>query len=94
MRFTNLHFPSNNHNCEQSSCIVVTNGKYLLVRCFGVCFFSVMLLRTKQHLPCASWCLMIFVRAFLVIPLSIPACRRCVQAKHARKRIYRTTKIL
>jgi len=41
-------------------------------------------------LPGASWRHALY---FLVIPLSTPACRRCVQAKHVKMWTYKTRKL-
>jgi len=62
------------------------------MRCFSVCVSSVLPLRivTKSFrvLRGDSWFLY-----FLVILLSTPACRRCVQVKHVKKLIYQNSKL-
>jgi len=89
MLFTNLHFSST----TQGSCITVTHCSSCWCIVSGAYFSSVfncfcVLTKTFCVLRSASWLLY-----FFVIPPSPPGCRRCVQAKHVEKWIYKTTEI-
>jgi len=54
-----------------------------MVRCLGVCVLSVLPLRSKQTVPCASWRLMISV--FSYDSSITPEWRPCMQVKNVKK---------
>jgi len=63
------------------------------VRCLGVCFSSVLPLRSYQNLPCASWRLMfsVFSYDFSITPSMSMMCASELQ--YIKKRLYKTSEL-